>query len=93
MQVTTIFYLPVKQRHIDAGTPGDGEACPIAQAIAEAFPEGGRINVDLMETQFYTRNGDKTSYVCLRQSEEVDQFIEDFDSGFELEPFIALFYK
>lgn len=71
--------IKVTLEHICHGQHHKGDACPVALALREAFP-----NKKVWVDPLYTIEIGEDVYVA---PEEVRQFVERFDDGEEVEPF------
>ena len=67
----------VTQAHIDNGSPCDGGDCPVALALADAYPDAKYIAVGL---DFATVDHGGRSFSILLPEVAAD-FIQDFDAG------------
>ena len=67
----------VEQRHIDAGTKGNSQCCPIALAVREEFP---RLPVMVTDSRVYL------AFKRFILNDESKAFIENFDIGLPVEP-------
>ena len=70
--------IDVTQEDIDRGVKGACTQCPVALALARAFPD---VYVDVATTQLLV--GDE----FIRAPSVVSIFIEDFDDGEPVQPF------
>lgn len=73
----------VTEGDIAKATRGNSHACAVAIAVARAFPDVTRINVD-MQTIRFTVDGERLVYLTPYRAQ---LYIIAFDAGDELEPF------
>lgn len=76
----------VKAEHIAKGIRGDCEHCPVALAIAAAFPDIAGIAVRPEEISIKP-SLDDLDWIQVRPPREVPEFVWDFDEGGTVEPF------
>jgi hypothetical protein len=76
-------HVEVTQADIDKGIRKDSAACVVATAIARAFPDATRINVDLQTVRF-TSNGERQVFLT---PPPVIGYVVAFDAGEDIHPF------
>ncbi len=92
--------IEVKAEHIAAGTQGDGASCPIALAVLDVVRPlyGSNLHADVDPCNFvpgssliFVNDGDPygIDYVLdvMEGSDNVADFVRDFDNGRPVEPF------
>ena len=99
MSTSEVIKVEVSDQNIADGSPGDGEACPIANACYDHFnltekdyvevgikllKEGDEKDVAYAELNYH--DGTKKFFTL---SDEAKDFISDFDSDHDVEPFDA----
>jgi hypothetical protein len=82
--------LRVRQRDIDEGRPSMCCTCPVALAVKRRFPEHhvevGRTFVDLIRPGYQALKGPDRRY---RLSERARSFINRYDAGEAVQPFVC----
>ena len=75
----------VTAAHIASGTPRDCATCPIALAVADAFPGARSVAVNAFFARV-TLPG-HSHPLNMRLPDEASSFAADFDIGYHVEPF------
>lgn len=75
--------ITVTQEDIDNGTKGDCSHCPVAMAVARAFPKAFLVEVDTRGFEITLVDG----LQCFTSHPSVALFITRFDRGFPVQPF------
>jgi hypothetical protein len=75
--------LKVTEKHIREGVKGDPSCCPIAKAILEQYPEYHEVRVGMYSVELIQKG------VTVNEiyHPDLEDFVDSFDMGEQVEPF------
>jgi len=83
--------IEVTARDIRLGQPKQGTSCPIARAMNRVVPSWSKptIFVEHNNIQFSVLTDDEANWYIAEVGPKMEKFIERFDAGLPVKPFVA----